>query len=142
VDENNRTIFDTAFLRERATRLRQQAADIRSSNITQQSAANKVHIFSYASREWNLTLERLVLEVQRSGLYESARPFSQEDLEKVDPEFVNKLQEILSLPRGWVLALEVSAHRTYVENRSLGEVIFYIDAGSSRSCLEQGVVMD
>jgi hypothetical protein len=132
VDENNRTIFDTAFLRERATRLRQEAADIRSSNITQQSAANKVHIFSYASREWNLTLERLVLEVQRSGLYESVQPFGPEDLEKVDPEFVVELQEILDLPRGggyWLWKFPLIEHM--LKTVPLGEFIFYIDAGST-----------
>ena len=131
VDDNNRTIFDTTFLRERAARLRQEAADIRSSNVSQ-PATRKVHIFSYATADWNLTLERLVLEVQRSGLYESVRPFGPEDLEKVDPEFANELHEILSLPRGggywlWKFPLLEFMLKTI----PLGEVIFYIDSGST-----------
>jgi hypothetical protein len=144
VDENNRTIFDTSLLRERAARLRQEAADIRSSNVALSQSAtaaaaaayaaagNKVHIFSYATPDWNLTLERLILQVQRSGLYESITPFGPDDLRRIDPQFVDEFQEILNLPRGggywlWKFPLLEFMLRTV----PLGEVIFYIDSGST-----------
>ena len=131
VDENNRTIFDTHFLRERATRLRQEAADILNSNVSQ-PPTSKVHVFSFATPDWNSTLERLVLEVQRSGLYESVRPFGPEDIGNVDPEFANELREILSLPRGggyWLWKFPLLEYM--LKTVPLGEVIFYIDSGST-----------
>jgi hypothetical protein len=67
--------------------------------MTNQSS-HQIHLFTYAIHAWNMTLERFILGAEGYELYASIHSFLPEDLERIDPEFANEFQEILSLPRG------------------------------------------
>lgn len=130
LDKNNRTLFDTTILRNRAASLRRQAQEIRANPI---NATNKIHIFSYASESWNLTMERLVLEAQRSELFETVQPFTRATFDQIDPEFTSVFREILSMPRGggyWLWKFPLLEHML-LQRAQLGDYVFYLDAGSS-----------
>jgi hypothetical protein len=136
----NLVIFNTTLLIERAARLRQEAADIRRRNAKENSSQGKsnvtkshpIHLFTYASDAWNMTLRRFVLGAERSEMYTSIRLFTPFDLERIDPEFVNEFQEILSLPRGggyWLWKFPLLEYM--LRMTPYQDYIFYTDSGSS-----------
>lgn len=130
-DAHNRTIFDTASLKERASKLRGQAAELRNrTNSTEgTNKTRKVHFATYASYTWNLTLERIMLQAERSEFFETMRGFQPHDL---DNSFARTFREILDKPRGggyWMWKLPLLEHM--LETTPLHETIFWLDAGST-----------
>jgi hypothetical protein len=128
-----------SLLLERAERLRHEATDIRrlnSANSSQSKSINsksrRIHLFTYASYGWNMTLQRFVLGAKRSEMYASIHPFFPNDLARIDPEFVKEFQEILALPRGggyWLWKFPLLEYM--LRMTPTNEYIFYIDSGSS-----------
>ena len=130
----NFVIFNTTLLIERAARLRQEAEEIRryNSENSSQTKSHRIHLFTYASDAWNMTLQRFVLGAERSEMYTTIHPFTPNELERIDPEFVNEFQEILSLSRGggyWLWKFPLLEYMLRITPSQ--DYIFYIDSGSS-----------